>query len=295
MSFNILYGNLPAHLWETVTDTIQFVRAALEANGVATRVGTNQLDSKSINLFFDRFYEEPAMPTILKAAGVRYGLICTEVIDPDGRWNFGAEGDDAANLAAFELAARQADFVWCLFERSLEACRKLNPRTAYLPFGYVETMETLAQTKWSERDIDLLLCGLPSPRRDALMAKLAGEGFRTGYPGIPVPLTIRDALMERARLSLSVQKTERHDIVSVSRISHSIINRVPLLLETADTANRFVKYCLLAAPGTVAETAARHLRETDLEAWAGARYEEFRSEMPMAAAMRHVLDATVDL
>jgi hypothetical protein len=295
MSFNILYGNLQPHLWETISDSVRFVRAALEANDFAVRVGTNQLDPDAINLFFDRFYDDPSLPLKLKAGGVRYGLVCTEVIGLDGSFNYGAEGDAPETMAAFELAARRADFVWCMLEQSVAAVRKMNPRTAFLPFGYLAAMETLADTSWRERDIDLLLCGLPSPRRDAVMTALASQGHRTCYPGMPVPLPVRDALMERSRLSLSVQKTDRHDIVSVTRISHSVINRVPLLLETADTESRFAKYCLIAAPGTVAQTAARHLRETDLEAWAQARYEEFRDEMPMASIMRRVLDATVDL
>ena len=293
MSFNILYGNLPPHLWETISDSVRFVRAALEANDIAVRVGTNQLDPDATNLFFDRFYDDPSLPMKLKAGGVRYCLVCTEVIGLDGTFNYGAEGDAPGTMASFELAARHADFVWCLLEQSVPAVRKMNPNTEFLPFGYLAALETLADTSWRERDIDLLLCGLPSPRRDALMAALAAQGHRTCYPGMPVPLPVRDALMERSRLSLSVQKTERHDIVSVARISHTVINRVPVLLETADIANRFASYCLVAAPGMVAETAARHLRETDLEAWARARYDQFRSEMPMASIMRRVLDATV--
>ena len=295
MSFNILYGNLAPHLWETISDSIRFVRAALEANDLTVRVGTNQLDPDSINLFFDRFYDDPSLPLKLKAGGVRYGLVCTEVIGLDGTMNYGAEGDAPGTMAAFELAARQADFVWCMLEQSVAAVRKMNPRTEFLPFGYLPQMETLSDTPWRERDIDLLLCGLPSPRRDAVMAALASQGHRTCYPGMPVPLPVRDALMERSRLSLSVQKTDRHDIVSVTRISHSVINRVPLLLETADTQNRFAKYCLVAEPGTVAAVAARHLGETDLEAWTRARYDEFKAEMPMASIMRRVLDATVNL
>lgn len=295
MSFNILYGNLPPHLWETNSDAIRFVRAALEANGVAVRVGTNQLDPKSINLFFDRFYDDPTLPLTLKAGGVRYGLVCTEVIGEDGSWNYGAEGDAPGTMAAFELAARHADFVWCQLEQSVPACRKFNPRSEFLQYGYVPAIETLADTPWAERDIDLLLCGLPSPRRDALMSGLSAQGYRTCYPGTAVPLAVRDGLMERTRLSLSAQKTDRHDIVSVTRISHSVINRVPLLLETADSANRFAKYCLVAEPGAVAEAAIRHLRETDLEAWATARYEEFKTEMAMVPAMRRLLDATVSL
>jgi hypothetical protein len=294
MSFNILYGNLQPHLWETISDSVRFVRAALEANDIAVRVGTNQLDPDAINLFFDRFYDDPSLPLKLKAGGVRYGLVCTEVVGLDGSFNYGAEGDAPGTMAAFELAARQADFVWCLLEQSVAAVRRMNPRTEFLPFGYLPQMESLAVIPWRERDIDLLLCGLPSPRRDSVMTALAARGHRTCYPGMPVPLPVRDALMERSRLSLSVQKSDRHDIVSVTRISHSVINRVPLLLETADTTNRFAKYCLLAAPGTVVAAAAQHLDGTDLEAWARARYDEFRSEMPMASVMRSVLDATVN-
>src|SRR3990172_2016955 len=98
MSFNILYGNLKPHLWETVSDSVRFVRHALEAGGV------------------------------------RYGLVCTEAVAPDGTWNFGAEGDAPGTFAAFELAARNADFVWCLLEESVAACSAMNERTAYLPF-----------------------------------------------------------------------------------------------------------------------------------------------------------------
>jgi len=295
MSINILYGNLHPHLWEPISDAIRFVRGALMANGLAVRVGTNQLDMKSLNLFFDRFFVEPDLPLVLKVGGARYGFVCTESVMPDGTWNFGAEGDKQDNLTAFDLAVRNAEFVWCLLEHSVEYCRKLNPRTAFLPFGYVESMETLVDTPWAARDIDALLCGLPSERRDRVMDQIADLGFRICHPGRSVPMPVRDALMERARLSLSVQKTDRHDIVSVARISHSLVNRVPILLETADIDNRFAKYCLVSEPGKVVETAAHHLRETDLEAWAQARYDEFKTEMPMASIMRDVLDATTDL
>ena len=55
MSFNILFGNLQSHLWETVSDSVRIVRYALDAVGMETQVGTNQLDPKAINVFFDRF------------------------------------------------------------------------------------------------------------------------------------------------------------------------------------------------------------------------------------------------
>ncbi len=292
MYFNILFGNIPSHLWETVSDSVRIVRHALNGAGLETRVGTNQLDPDAINVFFDRFYEDPAFPLQLKAGGVRYGIVCTELLGLDGSWNYGAEGHVPDVVAAFELAVRHAEFVWCFHDYSVPACTALNPRTAYLPLGYVPEIDTLAATPWTSRDIVLLLCGMPSLRRDSISNQLSEQGFRMCYPGIPVPLMIRDSLMERARINLSVQKTDRHDVVSVTRICHSITNRVPLLLETVDLENPFTKYCLIAEPGRVAETAARHLRETDLEAWAKARYDQFREEMPMTAIMERVLAAT---
>ena len=296
MSINILYGNLKPHLWETVTDGIHFVRHALEAAGVPVRVGTNQLDTKAINLFFDRFYEDPALPRQLKAGGVRYGLVCTELVGLDGSWNYGlAAESEPGTYAAFELAARTADFVWCFHEFSVAACRTMNPRTAYLPLGHLGAMATLADLPWPERDIDALLCGMPSSRRDALAADLGKQGVRMCYPSLPVPLAVRDSLMERSRLNLSVQKTDRHDVVSVTRICHSVVNRVPVLLETTDLENPYTKYCLVAPPGEVSAAVQHHLAHTDLEAWARARYDALRAELPMKAIMERVLTETVSL
>ncbi|MAF46918.1 MAG: hypothetical protein QGH73_01535 [Rhodospirillales bacterium] len=294
MEFNILLGNLKPHLWEMVSDSVRFVRLALEACGANVRVGTNQLDAKAINLFFDRFYEDQNLPHQMKVAGIRYGLVCTEVLSADGIWNYGAEGGDQGEFAAFELAARNADFIWCLLEESVPACTAMNPNSAYLPFGYLPEMETLVPKPAAARDIDLLMCGFPSPRRDAIMAAFAADGRAVCYPGIPVPSHLRDALMERTRINLSLQKTEAHEIISVTRICHSVINRIPVLLETTDAEAEFAKLCLTTAPGEATRAAARYLDGTDLEAWAETRYQEFADTMPMPPIMARVLAATVD-
>jgi hypothetical protein len=293
MDFNILLGNLKPHLWEMVSDSVRFVRLALEAQGASVRVGTNQLDNRAINLFFDRFYEDQNLPHQMKLAGIRYGLVCTEVLSTDGTWNYGAEGGDGAAFAAFELAARNAAFVWCLLEESVPACAAMNANTAYLPFGYLPGMETLTRAPGHSRDIDVLLCGLPSPRRDAIMREFADDGLAVCYPAMPVPAHLRDALMERSRINLSIQKTAAHEIISVSRICHSVINRVPVLLETSYGSAPLAKLCLTGMPGEAA-AAKRHLQETDLEAWAEARYQELADTMPMGATMKRVLAETLE-
>ena len=293
MDFNILLGNLKPHLWEMVSDAVRFVRLALEAEGASVRVGTNQLDAGAINLFFDRFYEDQTLPHQMNLAGIRYGLVCTEALSTDGTWNYGAEGGDGAEFSAFELAARGAAFVWCLLEESVPACAAMNANTAYLPFGFLPGMETLRRAPAKGRDIDVLLCGLPSPRRDAIMQEFADDGLAVCYPAMPVPAHMRDALMERSRINLSIQKTDAHEIISVSRICHSVINRTPVFLETRQPDANFAKLCLTAAPGGT-DAAKRHLRDTDLEAWAEARYQELADTMPMVATMKRVLAKTLE-
>ena len=177
MTVNILYGNLPTHLWETISDSVRFITGGLEECGVAVKTGVNQIDRDSVNLFLDRFYMEPNFPLQLKTGGVRYGLICTEVIAPDGTWNYGAEAEDPATVTAFDLAAKYADFVWCLLEESVEACKAINPNSAYLPYGYLPEMETVNRQPNDHRDTDV---------RYSVGAKTAvgGRNHCTGARGV---------------------------------------------------------------------------------------------------------------
>jgi len=289
---NIMLGNLPPHLWETNADSVRFVKYALEANGIQVTLGTEHLDRSAVNLFFDRFYVEPDFPMKMKTAGLKYGLICTEALSPDGVWNYGAERVAPDVVLAFELAARNAQFVWCQLDESVEACRALNPNSAHLPYGYLTAMEEITPLPREAKDIDALMSGMPSPRREALMQDLADAGMNTYYPGQPVPVYIRDAFMARSRLSLSLQKTDRHRIVSVTRICHSVINRVPVALEVDATQNPYAGYCFTATPDNLLETCQRNLAETDLEEWADARYEQMKAELPMDKMMGALLENT---
>ena len=292
MNVNIMLSNLKPHLWEMVADSVRFVAGALEACGAEVKIGTSQLDPDALNLFFDRFYVEPNFPTQMKMGGVKYGLICTEVIASDGTWNFGAEGNDPATFAAFELAAKNAEFVWCLLEESVEACRSINPNTAYLPFGYLKSMETLKCRTEAEKDIDLLMCGFPSNRRQKIVTELSEAGHEVYYPAMPVPTYLRDSLMERSRVNLSLQKTEGHSIISVTRICHSVINRVPVLLEHSSSSNQYTELCIMAGLGDVVPIAGKCLAQDDLLELAEQNYQKLKTTLPMDEIMADVLENT---
>ena len=296
MRINILLGNLEPHLWEMNGDNVNFVRYGLEDCGVEVRIGTDQLDPNATNLFFDRFYTAPNFPMQMEAAKIPFGLVCTEAIGPDGTWNYGAEGGGQA-YNAFALAAERAEFIWCVLEESVEACRALNERVAHIPYGYTKRMETVSPIPVAERDIDFLLCGFTSPRRREIMDGLAERGYRTVHPGGPIPAFLRDALMACTRINLSVQKTDQHGIISPTRICHSVINKIPVLLE-ADEANRggedeYSQFCLLSGAGDLAKACAELIEETDLAAHVEEAYERMRLERPLKEAMAGVLEATL--
>ena len=292
MNVNIMLSNLKPHLWEMMADMVRFVAGALEECGVAVKIGTSQLDAGALNLFFDRFYIEPTFPNQMKIGHVKYGMVCTEVISPEGVWNYGAERDDPGTLSAFILAIKNAEFVWCLFDESFEFCHSINPNTAVLPFGYLKKMEALRAIPTNEKDIDFLMCGFPCDRRKRLVGEISDAGYEVYYPEMSVPVYLRDSLMERSKINLSLQKTERHNIVSVTRICHSIINKVPVLLEYSGPPNVYTDLCLTAGVGEIAKKARECITQVNLPEVAEKNYQKLKSELPMDLLMTEVLNAT---
>ena len=293
MKINVMVGNLKPHLWGMMADSVGFITGSLEECGVSVSVGTSQLDSYSLNLFFDRFYVEPSFPSQMKIGKIKYGMVCTEVISPNGIWNYGAERDAPGTFAAFELAVRNAEFVWCMLEESLEACRAINPNTAYIPLGYLKKMETLRVLSNKEKDIDFLMCGLPSNRRKNMTEEITAAGYEVYYPEMPLPVYLRDALMERSKINLSLQKTDSHNLISVTRICHSVINKVPVLLEYSGQPNIYSDLCITAEPGSVLVKANECLTLSDMRYAADENYRKLKAELPMNEMMFDVLAKTV--
>jgi hypothetical protein len=292
MYVNIMLSNLKPHLWEMLSDSVRFVAGALEECGVPVKIGTSQLDPNALNLFFDRFYIEPNFPTLMKMGNVKYGMICTEVVLPTGTWNYGAEGSDPSTYAAFELAAKNAEFVWCLLEESVAACQMMNPNTAYIPFGYLKNMETLKLFRDDEKDIDFLMCGFPSDHRQRLVNEISKAGHEVYYPSMPLPVYLRDSLMERSRVNLSLQKTDSHSIVSVTRICHSVINRVPVLLEYSGQKNQYTDLCIVVRSGDLVQKTHDCLTKVDLADIAEQNYHKLKAAFPMNEIMAEVLAET---
>jgi hypothetical protein len=99
--------------------------------------------------------------------------------------------------------------------------------------------------------------------------------------------------LERSKINLSLQKTESHNLISVTRVCHSVINRVPVLLEYSGPPNFYSDLCITAEKGAVLEKANKSITLTDLRQFADEKYRKLKSELPMNEIMFNVLAKTV--
>ena len=99
--------------------------------------------------------------------------------------------------------------------------------------------------------------------------------------------------MARTSLNLSLQKTNKHQIVSVTRICHSVVNRVPLLLEISTSENEFARFCLTTTGEDILHDVRAFIDDTDLDMWAEDRYQQLADELPMRTFMADLLTQTI--
>jgi hypothetical protein len=172
VNFNISLGNFAGPTQTVMSvllrsilagDMVRYVRCALEEQGHTVTVNRSYVDPTAINLFIERFYGGEEEVAALSRAGIRWGLICPERLSVEGVYNpFEFDSDKAKRVyGEFAAAARQADFIWYLLEEAGPVCRKLNPNSHFLPFGFVERFAELGDPASRRPLFDFNLSGFP--------------------------------------------------------------------------------------------------------------------------------------
>ncbi len=286
MIVNIAIGNNPSHLWDAIGDLVWFIKGAIEAVGHTVVVSDYRAIDRGINLFIDRFYQQAELAVSLELRNVRYGFVVTEHISEDGVLNFGAETltEEMTN------PIRHSEFVWCLIEESLPFCLQLNTESHFLPLGFVPSIAP-RPPRMVYKDIDFVVTGRSSERRLRILRELENRGFQTGISN-HAPRFIRDGLLERSKFNLSLQKVEGQRIVSATRICHSILHRVPVILELNQNISPSVysTYCLQASMTELVDRCVNFAREIDVIDFANCTFERFAAEMNMVKAMGALMD-----
>jgi hypothetical protein len=283
MIFNITLGNNPPHLWDPIGDLVWFLEAAIEALGHTVLIGDYRAIDGGTNLFIDRFYHQPDLAADLARRNVRYGLIVTEHIAAGGELNFGAE----PLTAEMTEPIRHAAFVWCLIEESVSFCRSLNTESWHMPLGYVASL-VRPVPRLIYKDIDFVVTGRSSERRRRILGQLDTAGFQTTLTN-HAPRFVRDSLLARSKFNLSLQKIDGQEMISATRICHSIMHRVPVILEagaSARAASRYGGFCLAAEPGELIDRCIAFAHEVDFIDFANRTLDRFERECDMVASMK---------
>jgi hypothetical protein len=302
MNFNISLGNFAGPTQSVMSillrsilagDMIRYVRCALEELGHTVTVNRSYVDPDAVNLFIERFYGGEEDVAALSRAGIRWGLICPEQLTVEGLYNpFESQRDKARQIYdEFAGAARRADFIWYLLEEAGPVCRKLNPNSRFLPFGFVERFAELGDPASRRLLFDFNLSGVPGGRRLRFVDSLKARGFRMSTCHSE-PDFVRLSMLEASRITLSVQKSENHHIFSPGRVPHAIMNRVPIIVEYDGPPCYLAKYCVVAKPDALLDTCLAMAARPDLARLAQDFYDRFASEFPMRPIMQRVVDET---
>jgi len=208
-------------------------------------------------------------------------------------------------MDGFNLAAAEADFVWCFLERTAASYRDRFKACEFMPVGYIGDTVPPSRRR-SPKDIDAFFFGKMTPHRmrvlDTLAARkiapiIAGEFTGLGW----VPDFLADSLLDRAKVGINLTLHDEASSPGVSdprfascmRIVEMLRRDTFILSEDIPLDNPYRPY-MRNVP--VAELAEECRRVLDSEAWraegeaAGAR---FRTEMAVQKICAPVIDRTL--
>ncbi len=302
MKFNVCLGNtVRSHddwginhgIALTAEDLIQVLRLGLESCGHSVMVSRTYLVRDGINLFIGGFHNENRpMAKKLKEAGYRFGVVMPEWLK-DGRYNpFEQTEANARDLYdQFCEGASHAEFIWYMVEESAETCRESNRNAHFLTIGHVPGYANLTSPEARQYEWDFAFAGYSSDHRQSILSALQSKGF-TVAACVLEPDYIRRTLLERSRVSLSIQKSAQHSFVSLTRVPHAIMNRVPIIVEYGGPPHYLSPYCTLAEPRDFIDACVAMVRDEDLSVRATDALNRYAAELPMQRILHDLVETT---
>ncbi len=290
--FSIYLKNHGAGSLVTIGDILQPLAAGLAEAGHAVQYENHFFYNRPVvNLLVEFFIDPAFVDSLIERKRMfgndfAFGVLVTEDIgDPLVMDNPSFPGRRENLLRILEVA----DFAWSLvpvhdYGRILPDAGKV----AFLRLGYVHA---LAETRRVVvPDIDVLVYGLPVPRRDEIMNRLAKRGLivRSTY-GV-MPDYIRIDMLRRAKMILDIRRAELVRFNSPSRIVaglHAGVGVASEHFETGELAYLF-SYARTASYDELADACERLLKEDPVGFGIEAQ-RRFRLEAPMRAFLKEPL------
>ena len=251
MRFHFSLANLNEGGLIRTEDVTKWFLGGMKEAGHRVSLGVTDVNPSAINVFYENF-EDHAFSLLreMRKRRVPWGIVCTERITGNSFNNMtdptkfcGPKYTWRDRFENFTRAARMADFIWCLDPGSYEVCKaELNPNTFLIRAGYTKGLVELTPRPEAEKDIDFLFFGAVTPYRKNIIHQIEARGHKVVYNEAFVPTYLRNDLVERARINLSLLMNEKWLIPSLSRLTFLISNSCPVVCEAVPTEPEIEKY-----------------------------------------------------
>jgi hypothetical protein len=290
--FNIYLKNHSSGSLVTIGDILQPLAAALAEAGHSVQYeNTFFYNRPFVNLLVEFFEDNVFVDSILErkrslGADFVFGVLVTEDIGDPSVMDNPSYPHRRENLRRV-LAA--ADFVWSLVP--IDDYRNFVPdpgRVAFLRFGYVHA---LAQKRRpGEQDIDVLVYGLPLPRRDQVLGALSSRGWAARSTFGVMPDYVRADMLRRSKVILDIRRAKWVRYNSPSRIVAGLHAGVAVVSERFDSGELSYLFGYVQADPyeTIVQGCDALLRKDPI-AFGLEAQRRFRLEAPMRAFLKQPL------
>src|SRR5688572_25066013 len=192
LKFNLAYFG-PEHLYHVRRDFFLAVKFGLESLGHDFVLSGLQIDTSRFNLIVGGYFLTGEELRRIHASGVAYAHINTEVISGD-LLNFNPLKTDF--LGAYLPSLRAGRFIWDVIMDNMSEHRRYGNNAHFLRWGFHPALEDIRHR--SPKDLDFYFFGLPSPRRNQVIAELARAGL-AGVSDAFCPYFLRNDRIARAK------------------------------------------------------------------------------------------------
>lgn len=276
----------------TLGDILQPLAAGLAEAGHSVQYENHFLYNRPIiNLLVEYFIDEGFVDDQIEkkrtlGADFVFGVLVTEDVgDPLVMDNPSFPG----RLANLRRVLEVADFVWSLVPASVYAGIVPDPaRVSFLRLGYVHALAE--KRRPGGQDIDVLVYGVPVPRRDGIMREISARGWNVRSTFGVMPDYIRLDMLRRTKVILDVRRAEWVRFNSPSRIAAGLHAGVAVAgehFETGELAYLFA-YAQTAPYGELADAIDRLLKG-DAIGFGVEAQRRFRMGAPMRAFLKEPL------
>ncbi|MEA5501544.1 hypothetical protein VB735_00225 [Halotia wernerae UHCC 0503] len=278
-------------------DLVDLFMAGIADSGHVVRYSQNRFYPNRFQLFIDRL--QPELLDYLVTNRIPYGLIVTEEVADDGAFgwsDFENSGTPYKIGRDYVAQIENARFVWCLLETSIGFCRRHNPRTGRVAFGFSERLMPRYPIDWDGRDIPMIATGPLTERRAAILKRIESRVGPIQHAGYPLAGWCRDNYLSRARVHVAPHRTDAHiRFVNPQRVVQSVLYKVVLAIERGEAGSHdLIDFCNAFAPANFVDGVWAMMSDPDgLRAQVETNFARLADERRMGPAFRDLIESTV--